>query len=132
VVGLVLVSHSAQLAAGLLEMVQQIALVTSSVVAAGGLADGSLGTSAEAIHRALNTVDGPDGVLVLMDLGSAVLTTESVLDDLPEAQRLRVRLSNAPLVEGAIAAAMQASLGAPLAEVADAAEAAGRVLKVRG
>jgi dihydroxyacetone kinase phosphotransfer subunit len=132
VVGLVLVSHSAQLAAGLLEMVQQITRVSSGVIAVGGLADGSLGTSAEAIRRALDALDGPDGVLVLMDLGSAVLTTESVLDELPEAQRRRVRLSNAPLVEGALAAAMQAALGAPLAEVADAAEAAGRVPKVLG
>lgn len=131
-VGLVLVSHSAQLAGGLLEMVRQITNVTGGVVAVGGMADGSLGTSAEAIRRALDAVDSPDGVLVLMDLGSAVLTTESVLEELPAAQRQRVRLSNAPLVEGALAAAMQAGLGAPLAEVADAAEAAGRLAKVLG
>jgi dihydroxyacetone kinase phosphotransfer subunit len=132
VVGLVLVSHSAPLATGLLEMVEQIARVTNSVAAAGGMPDGTLGTSATLIRRALDAVDNPDGVLVLMDLGSAVLTTESVLEELPKEQRSRILLSNAPLVEGALAAAMQASLGAQLSEVAAAAEAAGRMAKVLG
>jgi dihydroxyacetone kinase phosphotransfer subunit len=127
---LVLVSHSAQLIEGLLEMVRQVAGLEGGVAAAGGAADGSLGTSSEAILRAIDAVDGPDGVLVLMDLGSAVMTAELVLEDLPPERRARVRLSNAPLVEGAVAAAVQASIGGTLDEVAAAAEAVMEVPKV--
>jgi dihydroxyacetone kinase phosphotransfer subunit len=130
-VGVVVVSHSAQVAEGLLAMVRQVARLEGGVAAAGGAVDGSLGTSSEAIRRAIDAVDGPDGVLVLMDLGSAVMTAELVLEDLPPDRRARVRLSNAPLVEGAIAAAVQASIGASLAEVAEAAEAAGVVPKIQ-
>lgn len=129
-VGLVLVSHSALLAQGLLDMVQQVARLTAGVAIAGGTLDGGLGTSAERIEKALAAVEGQDGVLVLMDLGSAVLTTESVLETLPPERRALVRLSNAPLVEGAIAAAVQASLGASLDEVYAAAEAARMAIKV--
>ncbi len=129
-VGLVLISHSARLAEGLREMVCQVARLDHQVAAAGGSASGGLGTSAEAIRQAIDAVDGPDGVLVLMDLGSAVMTAELVLEDLPPARRARVRLSNAPLVEGAIVAAVQASIGASLDEVATAAESACAIPKL--
>lgn len=129
-VGLVLVSHSAQLAEGLRDMVRQVARLERGVAAAGGAAAGGLGTSFEAIRRAIDAVDGPDGVLVLMDLGSAVMTAEMALEDLPTERRGRVRLSNAPLVEGALAAAVLASIGGTLDEVAAAAAAAMATPKV--
>jgi dihydroxyacetone kinase phosphotransfer subunit len=125
VVGLVLVSHSAAIAEGLATMCRQVAGPDVAVVAAGGVPDGGLGTSADRIEAALRTaLAGGDGVLVLLDLGSAVLSLEVALESLDGTQRGRVQVSDAPLVEGAVLAAVQASLGAPLDEVLAAAHRA--------
>jgi dihydroxyacetone kinase phosphotransfer subunit len=126
-VGLVLISHSGPVAEGLRDMVKQVAGNEVAVGIAGGTEDGRLGTSAPRITAALRTAldAGADGVLVLFDLGSAALSLELALEDLDPSDRDRVRVSEAPLVEGAILAAVQASIGASLAEVeAAAAEAA--------
>jgi dihydroxyacetone kinase DhaKLM complex PTS-EIIA-like component DhaM len=80
-----------------------------------------LGTDAIEILEAIGTVYSEDGVLVLMDLGSAILSAETAKELLSPEQREKVRLSSAPLVEGGIAAAVQAQLGASLDEVAKAA-----------
>src|SRR6266566_5288541 len=86
---------------------------------AGGLAEeGALGTDAVRVMEAIGRADSGDGVLVLMDLGSAVLSAETALDFLTPEQRESVLLCEAPLVEGAVAAAVAARLGEPLAEVA--------------
>ncbi len=121
-VGLVIVSHSAQLAAGVVELAGQMTQGKTPIAAAGGAIDDILGTSADKILAAIQSVDGPDGVLVLLDLGSAVLSAELALELLSDEQRARVRLSYAPLVEGAVAAALEASLGRPLAQVQQMAE----------
>ena len=121
-VGLVIVSHSAQLAAGVAELAGQMAQGKTPIATAGGAGDGILGTSVETILAAIQSVDGPDGVLVLLDLGSAILSTEMALEMLDDDQRTRVVLSSAPLVEGAIAAAIESSLGRTLSEVKLAAE----------
>jgi phosphocarrier protein FPr len=92
------------------------------ISAAGGLADKSLGTSFEKIERALNEAYSDDGVLILMDLGSAVMTTQMVVETFPPEKQLHIRLCNAPLVEGAIAAAAQAAAGKSLEDVQSAAE----------
>ncbi|MGN8246749.1 dihydroxyacetone kinase phosphoryl donor subunit DhaM [Cellulomonas soli] len=124
-VALVLVSHSAALAAGAAELAGQMAPGVR-ILAAGGMDDGGLGTSFDAVERALleATADGGSAV-VLTDLGSAVLTTESVLEMLDEPVVERVRLADAPFVEGAVAAAVTAFGGADLLGVLDAAQAAG-------
>src|SRR5436190_13654332 len=86
---------------------------------AGGLAEeGALGTDAVRVMEAIDRADSGGGVLVLMDLGSAVLSAETALDFLPPERRESVLLCEAPLVEGAVAAAVGARLGSPLAEVA--------------
>ena len=121
-VGLVVVSHSSQLAAGVAELAGQMAQGKTPIAVAGGGVDDVLGTSVDKILAAITSVDGPDGVLVVLDLGSAILATEMALELLDDDQRGRVRLSFAPLVEGAVAAALEASLGRTLAEVAQAAE----------
>ncbi len=121
-VGLVIVSHSTQLAAGVAELAGQMAQGKTRIAAAGGAVDDVLGTSVDKILAAIESVAGPDGVLVLLDLGSAILSTEMVLELLDDDQRSRIRLSSAPLVEGAVAAALEASLGHTLAEVQQAAE----------
>src|SRR5207244_2362147 len=86
---------------------------------AGGLAEeGALGTDAVRVAEAIGRADSGDGVLVLMDLGSAVLSAETALDFLAPEQREHVLLCEAPLVEGAVAAAVAARVGEPLAKVA--------------
>ena len=130
--GLVLISHSGTLADGLREMVAQVAGDEVAVGTAGGTEDGRLGTSAPRIAGALrSTLDAsPDGVLVLLDLGSAALSLELALEELDPLERARVQVSEAPLVEGAILAAVQASIGASLGEVTAAAEGATSMAKL--
>ena len=126
-VGLVLVSHSSRLAEGARELADQVAQGAAPIAAVGGAEDGSLGTNGLAIASAIEAMaatDGVDGVLVLMDLGSAVLSAETALEQLADEVRARVRMADAPFVEGAVAAAVEASLGSDLATVAAGAEAA--------
>jgi dihydroxyacetone kinase phosphotransfer subunit len=131
-VGLVLVSHSATLVEGLRDMVAQVAGDDVPVAIAGGTEDGRLGTSAPRIGAAIRSAldAGADAVLVLLDLGSAALSLELAVEDLPEDDRGRVRISEAPLVEGAVLAAVQASLGLDIQEVAAAADGAAAMTKL--
>jgi phosphoenolpyruvate-protein phosphotransferase/dihydroxyacetone kinase phosphotransfer subunit len=119
VVGIVIVSHSGTLAEGVRELAAEMAGPDVRIELAGGLAEeGALGTDAVRVMEAIGRADSGDGVLVLMDLGSAVLSAETALDFLEPEQRESVLLCEAPLVEGAVAAAVAARLGEPLAEVA--------------
>jgi phosphoenolpyruvate---glycerone phosphotransferase subunit DhaM len=120
-VSLVVVSHSAKLAEGVVELAKQMAQGKVAIVAAGGTATGELGTSVDRITTALKQVAGPDGTLILLDLGSAVMATEIAVEELAHTQEQRVIISPAPLVEGAVIAAVEASIGNTLEEVADAA-----------
>jgi len=120
-VSLVIVSHSARLAQGVKELVEQVAQGRARVFAAGGLDADTLGTSVETILQALAEADNPRGTLVLVDLGSAVLSAEAALELLAPEVRARARLCAAPLVEGAVAAGVQASLGSDLDSVCRAA-----------
>jgi dihydroxyacetone kinase phosphotransfer subunit len=128
----VLISHSGTLVEGLRDMVVQVAGDEVAVGTAGGAEDGRLGTSAPKIATALrSTLAASDGgVLVLLDLGSAALSLELALEDLEPDERERVLVSEAPLVEGAILAAVQASVGASLADAAAAAEGAASMAKL--
>jgi PTS hybrid protein len=123
-VGLVLVSHSRRLVDGIAELVGQVAGSSVTIHAVGGTEDGSLGTDADRVLAALQAVACAPGAVVLMDLGSSVLTVQAVLDDIPDDQRLWLAVVDAPLVEAAVAAGVLASTGATLAEVAQAAEEA--------
>jgi len=126
VVGIVLVSHSATLAAGLADLLGQIGSEEVPVVLAAGTADGGLGTSPDLVTRALAEADRGDGVVVLPDLGSAVLSVKVALED---ADTGRVEMVDAPFVEGAVAAAVTAASGGDLAEVVAAARGARDVPK---
>ena len=121
-VGIVIVSHSAKVADGVKEMAEQMAGSGQRIIAAGGLEDSSLGTDAIKISAAISAADSPDGVAVLVDLGSAVLSAETALELLDETVRQRVRIADAPLLEGSIVAAVQAAAGDPLTAVVAAAE----------
>lgn len=125
-VGLVIVSHSAQLAAGVVELMRGMAGSEAPIAAAGGLdlPDRPLGTDLNLIHRAIEQVYSDAGVVILVDLGSAILSTEMALEMFPPAQRERMLIAPAALVEGGIAAAVQARLGSDVNTVARAARAA--------
>src|SRR5689334_13142688 len=103
-VGLVLVSHSAAIAEGLAALAGQMAPSTT-LVPAGGTDDGGIGTSFDRVSAALAEAESGSGVVVLCDLGSAYLTAETALDFLDDEARASVRIVQAPLVEGAVAAA---------------------------
>ncbi|MEG9246575.1 dihydroxyacetone kinase phosphoryl donor subunit DhaM [Arthrobacter sp. Soc17.1.1.1] len=126
-VGLVIVSHSEKIAEGVVELAAQMA-PDVLLVAAGGADDGAgparIGTSFERVQAALERASAGDGVVILTDLGSAVMTAEMVLEFLEPDARESVRLAQAALVEGAVAAAVQAQGGASLDEVVQAAERA--------
>ena len=122
-VGLVFVSHSAKIAAGLVDLARQMA-PTVRLVAAGGTDEGTIGTSFDMITTALSEADGGVGVVILCDLGSAILTAETARDFLDEAEQDRVRIVDAPLVEGGVAAAVAAEIGGDLDAVVAAARAA--------
>lgn len=131
-VGIVLVGHSADVVRGLRAIVHQAAPGVP-VEGAGGLSLGRLGTSgadtAVALRRALDSAGG-DGVVVLLDLGSAGLALDLALEDLPAADRELVRVTEAPFVEGAVLAAVAAGGGADLDAVVAAAERASSTPKL--
>ena len=129
-VGLVIVSHSARLAEGVAELAGQMAQGNVVIAAAGGTSDGSLGTSVERIIAALHKVDNPDGILILLDMGSAVMATEMAVEAFAQDRRDQVIISPAPLVEGAVVAAVEASIGSSLLEVAEAAASAHLIPKI--
>jgi phosphoenolpyruvate---glycerone phosphotransferase subunit DhaM len=130
-VGLVVVSHSPKIAEGVVELAEQMAEEVR-VLAAGGTDDGEIGTSATRIADAISAADSGDGVLVLVDLGSAVISTRMAIDELlPDELRGQVRISEGPVVEGAVIGAVQASTGSSLEEVATAAARAATLPKVK-
>ena len=118
-VGLVLVSHSPKIAEGTADLVRQMAGEVE-VAPVGGDSEGGFGTDPERIEAAVSDLDA-DAVLVFMDLGSAVLSAETVLEMLPSETREKVRLVDAPFVEGAFAAGVVASTGADAEDCVEAA-----------
>ena len=121
-VGIVLVSHSFELAHGLAHLTSQVAGKEVRVIPAGGGPDGSLGTTGDTVWKAIEQADCGEGVVVLADLGSSVLTVRHLLEE--GRGNGHVRLVDAPFVEGAIAAAVMSSAGQELDDVARAAEEA--------
>ena len=128
-VGIVIVSHSRKIAEGVKDLAEQVASASGRIVAAGGLADGTIGTDAVMISEAIKEADGGDGVVVLADLGSGIMSAEVAME-LLEDDNIDVRLADAPVVEGAVAAAVEAACGSPVGEVIRAAEEARSVRKL--
>ena len=126
-VGIVLVSHSAGLAEGAADLAAQVSGGTVTIIAAGGTDDGDLGTSAAKVKSALRQADEGAGVVVIPDLGSAVLTVRAVLEDHGGGS---VLLADGPFVEGAVAATVTAAAGGDLKAVAAAAEEARHARKL--
>lgn len=129
-VGFVLISHSPKIAEGTADLVRQMAGEVE-MAAVGGDSEGSFGTDPERIQEAVEGL-GADEVLIFMDLGSAVLSAETVLEMLEGDLRDRVQLVDAPFVEGAFAAGVIASTGAAADECIEAAMEARTEPKLHG
>ena len=127
-VGIVIVSHSAPLAEATADLAGLMAKGLP-IRAAGGMEDGGFGTSYEKIEQAILDIYSEDGVLILADMGSSVMTTELVLEEMEDKN---VKLADAPLVEGAVASAVEAAAGGNLEAVVSAAEEAGKFSKING
>lgn len=128
-VGILIVSHSKMAAEGIHELTTQMAGEAHHIVAVGGMEDGEIGTDALSIRQGIMDANDGDGVVILTDLGSGVLSARMAIDMLDE--DIEVVIADAPLLEGAIGAATQASLGKSLAEVVEAAETARDVSKLK-
>ena len=120
-VGIVIVSHSKLVAEGTAELAHQMAPAVP-IRAAGGLADGGIGTDFQRIYDAVEAVNGPDGVVVLFDMGSAMMTAEMVIESFADPN---IRLADGPLVEGTIVAAVSSIMGQSLDEILTALRQAG-------
>ncbi|GBG55776.1 PTS mannose transporter subunit IIA [Sporomusaceae bacterium FL31] len=127
-VGIVIVSHSTKVAEGIRELALQMAAAAQRIVAAGGLVDGAIGTDAIKIKEAIITANDGDGVAVMVDLGSAVLSAELAIEML-EDQEIVAAIADAPILEGTIAATVEASVGQPLSRVIATAEGARELRK---
>ena len=121
-VGNVIVSHSWKIAEGVRDLALQMAPGFDLIKAAGGMEDGEIGTDAMRIMEAIQEVDQGDGVVVLCDLGSAIMSTEAAIEMLDGA--VNARIADTPVVEGAIVAAVEASGGENLDDVIRSAEEA--------
>jgi dihydroxyacetone kinase phosphotransfer subunit len=121
-VGIVIVSHSPKVAEGAADMVRQMVGKNVPLAWTGGDPAGGLGTSFEAIAQAIERAWSEAGVAILVDLGGAETNSEMAVESLPESRRSRVVICNAPIVEGAVIAATEASGGASLATVLRTAE----------
>ncbi len=125
-VGIVLVSHSAKLAEAVVELAAQMTQEPAPIAIAAGIDDpeNPFGTDVIKVQEAIESVYSDAGVVILMDLGSAVMSTEMALEFLSSSQINHIKISTAPLVEGAISAIVQASLGANIQQVMTEANAA--------
>lgn len=120
-VGLVIVSHSWKIAEGIKDLAQQMAQEYTQMYAAGGLEDGEIGTDPVKIMEAIQEADSGDGVVILADLGSGIMSAETAIELLDD-DTIKVKLADAPIVEGAIVAAVEAYNGATFERVIEAAE----------
>ena len=123
-VGVVIVSHSPHVARGTEDMVRQMVGESVPLAACGGNPDGGLGTDVAAISAAIDAAWSDRGVVVLVDLGGAEMNAEMAIEMLAEDRRGLVAICNAAIVEGAVMAATEASIGSALADVCAAAEEA--------
>lgn len=127
-VGIVIVSHSFKVAEGIYDLAMEMAAENDHIIPAGGMEDQSIGTDAFRIMAAVEQADTGDGVAILADLGSGIMSAEMAIEMLDD--NIKVRIADAPILEGAISAAVTSTSGASLDEVIAAAEEARTVSKL--
>jgi dihydroxyacetone kinase phosphotransfer subunit len=128
-VGIVIVSHSCKIAEGIKDLTDQVAAAHKGIIAAGGMEDGSIGTDSVRISEAIKEANDGDGVVLLADLGSGIMSAETAIE-LLDGEGIDARLADAPIVEGAITAAITAVCGSPIDQVIAAAEQTRTVKKI--
>ena len=128
-VGIVLVSHSWKIAEGIKDLTDQIAAAHKGIICAGGMEDKEIGTDAVRISESIKQADDGDGVVILADLGSGIMSAETAIE-LLDGEGINVKLADAPIVEGAIAAAVTAVCGSKIEDVITAAEQTRSVKKI--
>jgi len=116
-VNILIISHSLKIAEGTKELAEEMKQAEVDIQTVGGTNDGQLGTDADLIEKKLKKMNCQDGIVVLADLGSAVMSFKMVKEWLPIEKQKLIKLANAPIVEGAVLAAVEASLGKNLKEV---------------
>jgi len=115
-VGIVIVSHSQKIAEGARELASQMA-PNAKIASSGGMKNGDIGTDVDKIVAGINEVKSDEGVVILVDLGSAVMSSEMAIEMIPDNEN--IILVDSPLVEGAIFGAVEASIGSPIAKVVE-------------
>ncbi len=122
-VGLVIVSHSWKIAEGVRDLAREMAQDASGIITAGGLEDGSIGTDAQMIADAIMAADSGEGVVILADIGSAIMSAETALELLEdEGKEVNAVIADAPIVEGSICAVVEAAGGGSVDSVLKSAE----------
>ena len=122
-VGIVIVSHSWKIAEGVCDLANEMAQGNPGIIPAGGLEDGSIGTDAQRIADAIKQANQGEGVAILADIGSAIMSAETAIELLEDdGEEIRAEIADAPLIEGAVCAAVEAAGGATLDSVLAAAE----------
>jgi|SRR5690554_5676040 len=132
-VSIVIVSHSSKAAEGIKEIALQMAEDPElKIFSCGGSKGGGIGTDPDEISKALENAYSKDGTVVMADLGSAVMSVEMIIENMPGGKGHRIRIADAPIVEGAVLAAVEASGGGDLKKVLASAEAARDMRKIEG
>ena len=129
-IGVVIVSHSEHIANGLKDLVNEMNDGTVPVIAAGGADGGRIGTSAIRIQNAIESLEDCDHILIYADLGSSVLSAETAIDIVDEDLAEKVQIVDAPIVEGALAGVVQATISDDVNEVIRVSEEARNAHKV--
>ncbi len=122
-VGIVIVSHSWKIAEGVRDLAREMAQDFGGLLCAGGLDDGSIGTDAQRIADAIREADSGDGVVILADIGSSIMSAEAAIELLEDdGQEVNAVIADAPIVEGSICAVVEAAGGGSLESVLKSAE----------
>jgi dihydroxyacetone kinase phosphotransfer subunit len=132
-VGILIVSHSEDAALGIAQIAREMSVANDGIpiIGVGGNDDGGLGVSVMKITEALNEMlPKCDGILLLPDLGSSILSSRSAMAMLPDGDAAKIYIADAPVLEGAMLAAVEASTGASLEDVAKVAEDAKKLKKI--
>jgi len=128
-VNIILVSHVKEIAEGAKKLAEQMKQGEVEIIAVGGTADGDIGTDPDAIESAVNEINKEDGIIILADLGSAIMSVNMVLDWLDDEIREKIVLADAPFVEGAVVAAVEAGMGNEIDEILESIESVEMIKK---
>ncbi|MFP4021034.1 MAG: dihydroxyacetone kinase phosphoryl donor subunit DhaM [Halanaerobium sp.] len=128
-VNIILVSHVKEIAEGVKKLAEQMNQADVKITAIGGTPDGDIGTDPDAIEAAVKESDKEDGIIILADLGSAVMSVNMVLEWLDDEERKKVVLADAPFVEGAVVAAVEAGMGNKIDQILESIQSAEMIKK---